>query len=221
MKKIGFVFTLIAFLAFVNQAAVITVNNFSFEQPGDGKIKGWDLADGAYYVTGGAAAEVPGWESDGTVADSGVESDWPGHTEGLWTGFMMSGDPSIYNLTGHVIAAGEEFTLQVDARDNWTDGSADFKISLYYDVAGVRNPLASTVVTLDAADTWATYSLTIAADTVAGSIGHPIGIELDNVSATGSSWEGFDNVRLDVVPEPMTLSLLALGAVALRRARKV
>lgn len=210
MKKIGLIFTVVACLAFVSQAAVISVNNFSFEQPGTAKIKGWD----------NVGNDIPGWSSDTQAADSGVESDWPGHTEGLWTGFMMSGDPSIFNLTDHVIAAGEEFTLQVDARDNWTDGTADFMISLYYDVAGVRNPLASTIVTLDAADTWATYSLQVAANKVAGSIGNRIGIELDNMSTTASSWEGFDNVRLDVVPEPMTLSLLALGAVALRRTRR-
>lgn len=211
MKRIGFIFTVVACFAFVSQAAVITVQNFSFEQPGTGKIKGWDNPGND---------DVPGWSSDTQAQDSGVESDWPGSTDGSWSGFMMSGDSSIYNLTDHIIAAGDIFTLQVDARDNWTDGTADFKLSLYSDVAGVRNPIASSVVSLDAADIWLTYTLTFSANDLAASIGNPIGIELDNVSATGSSWVGFDNVRLDVVPEPMTLSLLGLGAIVLRRGRK-
>ncbi len=211
MTKKTFLAVLVLGLVVVVQAAPVVVDNFSFEQPGTGKIKGWN---------GEAGADVPGWASDGQAVDSGVESDWPGHTDGLWTAFIMQGDPSIYNLTGHAIAAGEVFTLQVDARDNWTDGTADLMISLYYDLAGVRNTVASSTFTLDAADVWMTYSLTFAANDTPAAIGNLIGIEIDNVSPSISSWQGLDNVRLDVIPEPATMLLMGLGATALIRKRK-
>ncbi|MBN2513901.1 MAG: PEP-CTERM sorting domain-containing protein [Sedimentisphaerales bacterium] len=211
MTKKTFLAVLVLGLVVAVQAAPVVVDNYSFELPGSGKIKGWN---------GESGADVPGWVSDGQAVDSGVESDWPGHTDGLWTSFIMQGDPTIYNLTGHAIAAGEVFTLQVDARDNWTDGDADLMISLYYDVAGVRNTVASSTFTLDAADVWMTYSLTFAANDTPAAIGNLIGIEIDNVSPSASSWQGLDNVRLDVIPEPATMLLMGLGATALIRKRK-
>ena len=207
----------------VTAAQAIVVENYSFELPGDGKIKGWDMDDGAYYTADSSPAEVPGWEADGTVVDSGVESDWPGSTDGAWSAFMMSGDPSAYNLTDYAIVAGELYLLRVDARNNWTDtgaGTADLMLSLYYDVGGVRTTVASTTA-VAMPEEWLTYSLLFAADDVPGSIGNLIGIELQNVSAaTNGSWIGLDNVRLDVVPEPATLALLGLGSLIALRRRK-
>jgi hypothetical protein len=190
-------------------AAVISVENFSFELPGDGKIKGWDMDDGAYYVDTSEAAEVPGWESDGMVVDSGVESDWPGSTEGDWSGFLMSGDPSTYQTTDHIIAAGEEFLLQVDARENWSETPpALLEVSLYADAFGQRAVLVTETLEIlpsDAEQPWATYTLGFAADTMAMLQGFPIGIELSNAQES-NSWIGIDNVRLCLgvlPPEPV------------------
>jgi hypothetical protein len=180
-------------------AEVIAVNNFSFELPGTVKIKGWDGAGAA----GSATENIPGWSSASAAIDSGVESD-PGYpaTDGAWTAFLMGADPSVFNLTDHVIAAGEVFELQVDARDTWTSNSglADLTLMLYYDVAGVRTTVASTTIT-DLANGVSTLCfLTFSANDVPASIGNKIGIELDNVdAAVGGSWLGLDNVRL-VIP---------------------
>ena len=172
----------------------VSVENFSFELPGTEKIKGWN-GEG---VAGTPAVDIPGWSSDSEVGDSGVESDWPGSTEGVWAGFLMGSDPSVWNLTDHVIGSGEEFVLLVDLQDNWTDGGApEVLISLYYDDAGTRVTVASDIVTpLDQAEGgWSEFLLSFSADDVPDSAGKLLGIEIDNVSAT-DSWIGMDNVRL-------------------------
>jgi hypothetical protein len=192
-------------------AIPIAIENASFELPGDGKIKGWDLDDGAYYANdpNAALAEVPGWEADGTIADSGVESDWPGSTDGAWTAFLMAGDPSVHQTTDHVIAAGDLFTLMVDARDNWSGTPpALLEVSLYADAFGQRAVLVTETLEMlpsDAEQPWATYTLGFAADTMAMLQGFPIGIELRNAQEA-SSWIGIDNVRLCLgvlPPEPV------------------
>jgi len=48
---------------------------------------------------------VPGWSSDTIAVDSGVETGW-GATDGEWTDFLRADDPSVWQLTSHVLAAG-------------------------------------------------------------------------------------------------------------------
>jgi hypothetical protein len=193
------------------------VENFSFELPGDGKIIGWDIDDGAYYESGGAPADIPGWSGDGAITGSGVESDWPGATDGVWAGFLWNGDSSVYNLTNTVIAAGDTFLLLLDAQDNWSEAPpGQLMMSLYYDDGGSRVTVASTVV--DTGSPWATFSLSFSADDMPCSIGHMIGIELVNVTGAFESWIGVDNVRL--IPEPATVAVLSLGSLCLFRRQK-
>jgi len=179
----------------------IPVENFSFELPGTEKIVGWN-GDGT------PAVDIPGWSSDTAAADSGVESDWPGHTEGLWSGFLMGMDPSIWNPLNYVIKPGDDIVLLVDARDNWTAAAAlpaKLEMTIYRLVDGQRTPLVTNTVELTTA--WATYSLEFKANAVPELIGSALGgIELKNVSnATpeNNSWIGLDNVGLfDVSGEP-------------------
>jgi hypothetical protein len=178
----------------------ITVVNYSFELPGTWKIIGWDMADGAHYegAHGGGPAEVPGWESDGLANDSGVEPNW-GPTDGLYTGFMKATDPNVYNLTDFLIGRGDVFELKVDAKNNYQ--ATTFRISLYYDYNGKRVTAATNNVTLTASgqtEPMQEVVLTFTADTVPACYDHEIGIELDNTSTNSNSWDGFDNVRLDV-----------------------
>lgn len=187
----------------------ITVNNFSFELPGSGKIKGWN---------GEAGADIPGWASDSQAVDSGVESDWPGSTHGSWSGFLMQGDPSVWQLTSYIIQPTDKFSLLVDARNNWSATTpAKLSISLYYDNAGARALAATSVLNLT--DSWATQTLGFDASTLPASWGKAIGIELANGSSP-SSWIGLDNVRLALVPEPSAFALMGCGMVALALRRR-
>jgi hypothetical protein len=170
----------------------LTVGNYSFELPGTTKQKNWE--------------NVPNWSSDSVASDSGVESDYP-TTDGIWRGFLMSGDPSVWNLTGHTITSGEKLLLAVDAKS-----SDNFDIALYYEDNGSRVTTASK--TVHPSGNYVKYTLAFSADDVPASVGNTIGIELDNVDS-GTSWVGFDNVRLSTSiqqapdntppsPDPMT-----------------
>ncbi|MBN1123833.1 MAG: PEP-CTERM sorting domain-containing protein [Sedimentisphaerales bacterium] len=178
------------------------VENYSFELPGTEKLTNWE--------------NVPGWSSDTVAVDSGVESDWPGSTTGDWAGFLYNGDPSVWQLTPIVIEAGKLYDLSLDARNNWSEpGAADLLVSLYYDNAGVRTTVASQ--TFNLAGEWEPLSLSFQADSAAESIGSQLGIELQNVTSPGGSWLGIDSVCIATIPEPMTVALLGLGSLFLRR----
>ncbi|HEV57900.1 MAG TPA: PEP-CTERM sorting domain-containing protein [Phycisphaerales bacterium] len=199
------VFGLAVLLALSLTVQAYVVGNFSFEEPGDGKHNNWE--------------DVPYWSSDRVADDSGVESAWPGSTHGDYAGYLMSGDPAVWQLTDTIIEAETEYILKVDARDNWSATTpAKLSMMLYYDDEGTRTPVAWQVVDLVGGEEgpWQTYSLSFAAVDVPASIGHQLGILFQNVSYP-SSWIGIDNVQL--IPEPMTMVLLGLGGLFLRRRR--
>ena len=169
----------------------ITVENFSFELPGTEKIKGWN-GEG---VAGTPAVDIPGWSSDTEVADSGVETGYE-PTDGEWTAFLMSGDPSVWQLTGHTISDGDVLELKVDARITWA--ATAMQMTLYYDDNGARVPTATDEVTLT--DDMQEYTLSLSAADVPELVGKEIGIELSNASI-GDTWIGLDNIRLELSNE--------------------
>ena len=160
------------------RAELVPVENFSFELPGTSKQKGFD--------------SVPGWNTDGPCTDSGVETGYT-PTDGSWTAYLMSGDPSVWQLTNHVIAAGDVLQLKVDARITWA--ATVLRATLYYDDNGAR--VAATSQDIPLSDTMREYTLSFSAGAVPASVGHRIGIELSNASS-GGTWVGLDNVRLEV-----------------------
>ena len=171
-----------------------TIENPSFEQLGTGDITDW--------------VDVPGWSSDTTASNSGIYS---GGTDGTWTGYLYNGDPSVYNLTEHIIQLDEEFILQVDAQNSSTDNPpALLEISLFIDSYGERITVFSE--TVEVSDTWNTYTLDFYSNTFPA-VYNKIGIELANVTESGESWINIDNIQF--VPEPATIALLGLGALAM------
>ena len=189
----------------------IYVENPSFEEPDLDNLKthGWDEEDGAYLVdTDGntyGSVEVPGWESDGTVEDSGLSylGDKIFYLEdGDQYGFIMGDDPTVYQLTDHTIAAGEYFTMTFDAYNEY-DGP-EMKGILYYLDGMTRVPLASDTVTgLKEKAGYAEYGKVVfTAYDHPDSIGKKLGIEFDNPlnddDFTFGTWSAMDNVKLDV-----------------------
>ena len=167
------------YLAGLRPAAAkpIDVDNFSFELPG-------------YFVNG--FANVPGWSSDTIVAQSGVESGMPA-TDGIWTVFLKGSDPSIWQLTGHVIGANDVIELKVDAGNNWA--ATDMQISLYYDDNGALVTIASLNGKISGY-VLQEFVLTLNAANAPNAVGKRLGIELDNTSA---GWVQMDNVRLNLI----------------------
>ena len=159
----------------------VSVENGDFQLPATGKQTNWD--------------NVPGWNSDTQAADSGVEED--NQSAGEWYAYRMSSDPSVYNLTEHVIADGEEFKINLDSWNGWN--SSQIIVTLYYDTGdGTRNTLASQTfdLVIDPVNRVVSNFELIAPATTA-SAGAKLGVMIDNVSTDGGDgWTSFDNVQL-------------------------
>jgi hypothetical protein len=224
MFRCRFIFVAMLLMSASALAAYVTVPvvNGGFEQPGAGKIKGWDGENGA---------DIPGWCSDIAAFDSGVEGPdaWPGHTDGVYAGFLLGGmspwgstypEPSVWQILSYRVKAGDQFMLSVDSRDNWSEITpAQLQMTLFYIApGGVRTVLATQTVPLTT--TWTTFKLD-AGDTTAA-VGYLLGVELVDIAdpsrvPPGNTWIGIDNVR---IPEPATMALLGLGGLSLLRIRK-
>lgn len=159
---------------------VIAVANADFSLPGTGKVPSWE--------------GVPGWSCDALVNDSGV--DGPDGDGNFW-GYLWNQEPSVYSLTDHVIASGEQFRITLDAWDAYFGGD-NFVVTLYYNSGdGTRNVLAT--------ETFATLGngLELIAPASEESVGARLGIEL-KANATGNTgwgnngWTAFDNIQLFV-----------------------
>ncbi len=175
-------------------AQTVALVNPSFEDPNKGKIKGWN-GEG---VAGTPAVDIPGWASEGAPVDSGVEQG-QGATEGTWTAFLKSGDPSVWQTSNYALQAGDIVTVKVDTRNTWQ--AKNLTITLYYEDATdpnsvVRIPIAIDVKTIT--DAMALYTAQAFASSVPDSVGKKVGVEFANTSPTASSWLGLDNVRVTV-----------------------
>lgn len=204
MRKM-LVLMLFAGFSLAGVAGMITIENPSFELPGEGKP---------------GIGDIPGWYAGDVNAWSGAETGW-GPTDGLYTGYMQTG-AQIYNLTDHVITAGEVYELTFDMRRTWWGAPAT--VELYFDDAGARTSIASMLVEFADAGTtdMISYSLIGNADDVAGAAGNQLGIQVTSgtVDAYEDGWIGYDNFALSVVPEPATIALLGFGGLGLVRRRR-
>jgi hypothetical protein len=166
----------------------ITVVNPSFEQPNKGKAPMLAGVPNAIRFE-----SVPGWSVDGACTYSCIRKDIPA-TDGSWAAFLFGGEPSIWQVTDHVIVEGEAFKVDVDARVVWggvRDDKNNVKVSLFYDDGGKRVTVASASTTV--ALTARTVSVSFSSSDARAAVGHAIGVEVKNVRDNGLS---VDKIRL-------------------------
>ena len=169
----------------------ITVVNPSFELPGTEKIKGWDGICSDPNWTG-LTYDIPGWSSDAPVFDSGVEQDQT-PTDGLWTGFLMGKDTSVYQTSNYVIQSGDAIDLKIDAKMTWQADLLEMTL-FYLNGSLTKIPIVSNRVNIT--DAMQEYSTSFFASDYPAAVGHKLGIMFDNVSSEPQSWLALDNVRL-------------------------
>lgn len=177
---------------------VISVLNGDFTLPGTADIiQNWD--------TNQEFGDIPGWTSEGDQYDCGVfrySTDGAVADNGSeYFGKLRHTDGPLYNLTDHVIAAGEIFRLSLDLCDLYW-GAASYR--LYYNTGdGVRHIIDTRDVEpwVDAGNStnWVSYELVIEAPEE--SVGARLGIELETIGTewgdpTRDGWSGADNVKL-------------------------
>jgi autotransporter-associated beta strand protein len=157
----------------------ITIQNPGFELPGTTKQMNW--------------TSVPGWSSDTVAVSSGVEA---GGTSGLWQGYLRGSDPAVWQLTDHVLRAGQTIALSVDAKNSYL--ATALKMELYYDNAGSRVTLTNQQVSVTTnweTMGWRNYLLVCNVDDVPAAIGHKVGISFAN-PISGANWLALDNVAV-------------------------
>jgi hypothetical protein len=136
-------------------------------------------------------------------------------------------EPGIYNVTGHTIAAGDQFKLNFLADNDYTNfppGTMRAEVFATLDGGLTKTVLASADLNVDLGTPWQTLSLDVP-DASAG-VGQQLGVYFRNIPTVpapgpNNSWIRIDNVQF-VVPEPATLVMLVLGGLAMlvwRRSR--
>ena len=164
-----------------------------------------------------AAPEIVGWSNYGTVNDAGVEASGAWWIQGYAyqnCAFVNAGGGAS-NMSSYVIQAGDQFTASFIG-DSWWNG-ATARVSLWYD-----NP-ANVIGSFDAVtNQWHfdPYSNATPIGATQAAVGGTLGITVENL---GAGTLGFDQVTVDVVPEPATLTMLVLAGAfgfVYRRIRK-
>jgi hypothetical protein len=189
------------YITSTDQGGLVPIVNQDFHEPNDGKHTAFDIEtsrkDSFEPFFGDMTTDVPGWSSDTSMADSGVEPYNVGYLMGgysEWDDDPNYVEPSVWQILGYKVHEGDQFRLAVDSENSWTVGGVTpiLKMSLFYVAAGgARQELASQEVVVGAL---ATYVLDVP-DPNELAVGHLLGIELQNV-AERSSWINIHNVSL-------------------------
>jgi hypothetical protein len=161
------------------------------------------------------------WDQTSGIFPNQPEGE-PGHIDNITDNqaaymFSLPG-AGFFQELGATYQPGSSYQLSLDlfGGGGLADGS-QFSIGLYYVNAGnslsvVTLPITYSAAAFPPADHFYTFDVTT--PVVQGGdawAGQNIGIALTSLSGPGQGYWDLDNVRLTVVPEPSTFTLLALG----------
>ena len=216
VKKFMLAAVLVSCLAAVVQGGEITIVNPSFEDPFTGHTNN---------------ATPTGWSVEGS--SWGTELGPYDGDQCMFVGSYGDDHATLFQLTDHEIAEGDEFTLTFYAKFTWNSGNwpGTYEGSLYYDTGdGVRNTLGTAGATFAGAGwgegesySWIEYNIDVVIEAGSPAIGNNIGFAYQNLTggtAGWGSWTGCDLVSLEVVPEPASMALLGIGGITLLRRRR-
>lgn len=171
------------------------------------------------------AYDTPGWRDFGTINDAGVEF------EGAWwspyeqySAFVRNGNGA-YNVSTYTIQSGDVFEVSLVAKGWQTfanTAGAELTITVFFGSDPSTNILGSFNTGVlpqgDTFATWQSYSDTIAA--TPASVGEVLGVSVLQTSSINNTFGQFDEVSINVVPEPTVALLGSLGLMGLMFRRR-
>lgn len=208
----------------------ITVPNHSFELPvvnnpfnATAELSSWQKSPIPQYVEASGT-----FKNVDTAADVDTDPDID-NMDGVQGAFFFSAPfNEIYQELTATFTVGDSYQLLVNAEGGGLGMllGEPLVMNLYHVVAGNRVPIYSAIITnnnppntpITHLDQYALYTPVVQAGDAW--VGKQIGIQFfAPETATGGYWD-LDNVRLDVVPEPASIGLIALAGMASLRRRR-
>jgi hypothetical protein len=222
-------------------AQALAVPNHSFEsQSGVGwpfgtnpNLDAWQKhAEPAYFGPAFGGMGIPWFGTAGAFVGTAPNNPNPyGNMLGTQAGYILA-FPQVALFQDYSVTPGFDATFEIGKSYNLTVGvyghplltpGSTLQLSLYYrDTLNNKVTIDATTITFSAA----TFPVVVGPNLIDYSVNLPtvqagdawagqhIGIQLESTipieMTSGRNWD-FDNVRLTAVPEPATLSLLALG----------
>lgn len=194
-------------MGLTNAAAIVVVNP-GFEDPGSNT-----------YNTADQWTTVTGWSgiTGQTYAGSGAtdERERTGSYGGKVTYFFDRPDGGVFQLTGHTIVAGQEFTLTFYHDSTFADALINYSL-IYGDTTQIISTGTHT-----AGDAAGFDVVTLTGTATAAMAGQSLGILFDTNATAGFSVIDDVSLSFEAVPEPSSTALLGLAGLAtlLRRRR--
>lgn len=178
-----------------------------------------DFDAGGTHIASGfdnPAADIIGWNNYGGIVDAGVEG------PGAWWGpyefqaAFMNGGAAAFNLGNYTIQAGDAFSVSFMAQSwQWTGTNGQWTATLFYDnPANVIGSYTTPGQLPENWQPWASYTSDLPIIATPESIGGKLGIIMSN---TGTRIALIDEISVSIVPvpEPTTISLMALAGAGL------
>ena len=191
--KLFMLFVLVCLTGSLAFGDAITIVNPSFEEPPTGHTNGvtpdgWSVDGGSY------GTEVGPYDGD----------------QCMFVGSFEDNDSTLFQLTDHTIAAGDEYTLTFYAKFTWNSGNwpGGYEGHLYYDTGdGTRVVLDTIGNSFESGGydpgqsyAWIEYNLTVPINPGDAAIGSKLGFSYTNTTGGSEgwgSWTGCDLVSLE------------------------